>query len=110
MKHASVRQATPNQPHRGYMGDQRLYLAPHKASLQLGDVGVCFIQLVQVRPLVLQLVVEQTQQLPRQVVVPAGGDRGGIQGGLGSLLWPCRLLKQLACRLPFSSSKSPAQD
>lgn len=50
-RHASLRQA-----HREYrgdpsaeqMGDQRMYLPPHKASLQLGDVGVRFVQCVQV--------------------------------------------------------------
>jgi hypothetical protein len=57
---------------------ERAYLTPHKASLQLGDVGVSVSQCGQVGPLILQLVVEQFQQLPGQVIVPGGGR--GIQG------------------------------
>lgn len=49
-----------------------MYLAPHKASSQLRDVGVCPSQCVQVGLRVVQPVVEQLQQLPRQVVVPGG--------------------------------------
>lgn len=61
-----------------------VYLAPHEACPQLGDVGVCAGQARQVGPLVLKLVVEHGQQLPGQVVVPRGPGRdGGFSG------WTC---------------------
>lgn len=58
------------------------YLGPHKASLQLGDVGVRAVQAGQVGPRVLKLIVELVQQLPGQVIVP-----GGARGVRMALLW-----------------------
>lgn len=58
---------------------------------------------VQVGLWFLQLVIEQSQQLPRQIVVPG---RGGVRRGprwVGKSAWACRLLNQLAYRLPFST-------
>lgn len=46
------------------------YLASHVPLLQLGDVGVGFVQQGQVGCLERQLVVESLQQLPGQVIVP----------------------------------------
>lgn len=58
----------------------RLYLAPHKPSLQLGDVGFRVGQTGQVGPLILKPIVELGQQLPGQVVVP-GGSRRRVRAG-----------------------------
>lgn len=62
------------------------YLAPDKPGLQLGDVGVRVCQGGQVGPRGQQLVVEAGQQLPGQVVVPAG--RSGREAGwAGAWTW-----------------------
>lgn len=73
------------------------YLGPHKASLQLGDVGVRAVQAGQVGPWVLKLIVEPLQQLPGQVIVP-GGARRGQDGGFRTAS------SQAGC--PFSGSSS----
>lgn len=95
-RYTATSEGAPREERVGSVGGLRAepYLGPHKASLQLGDVGVRAVQAGQVGPRVLKLIVEVLQQLPRQVIVPGGP--GGVRTEVSGQLPPRQAAPSLA--------------